>query len=536
MKQIRIAFVTLLIAGFSALLIAGLIAFLLSAALSVSLSAQARQVAPPPESPAERSPDPTAEVQLDPDAWRREVVRIGQDYTLKAGDAIGNAVVISGNATIDGHVGRDVVVVFGKAQLSSTAVIDGALIVVGGSAGVVSGATIRQDLVVVAGTLDAPAEFMPGGQHVVIGPGTLGGRLEPVVSWITRGLLWGRLIVPDLPWVWGFVGFFFLLYLALNLLFHESIRGCAETLTEKPLTTFAVGLLVLLLTGPVCFLLAVSVIGIAVVPFVLCSVFVAWIIGRVSVARWIGMSLMRQGQPDDRLQSIRSFAFGFALICLAYMVPVLGLASWAMVGVFGLGAAALTFIRAYRRENPAPAHPRFEPRPLPDASASSVRVPPPTLEGQMATPNTGSAAEFSPPASSTLAPVLADLASFPHAAFRDRLAAFVLDVILVVIAQQLLDLTRRDSSFFLLLLGYHIGFWTWKGTTVGGIICQLRIVRVDGAPLRFVDALVRGLSSIFSLAVVGLGCLWILKDPERQAWHDKIAGTYVVKVPRNWPL
>ena len=55
------------------------------------------------------------------------------------------------------------------------------------------------------------------------------------------------------------------------------------------------------------------------------------------------------------------------------------------------------------------------------------------------------------------------------------------------------------------LLAYHIGFWTWKSTTVGGIICQLRVVRVDGARLGFADALVRGLSSIFSLAVVGLG-------------------------------
>ena len=114
----------------------------------------------------------------------------------------------------------------------------------------------------------------------------------------------------------------------------------------------------------------------------------------------------------------------------------------------------------------------------------------------------------------------------------------MLDVVLVVIATRLLDLFRpeRDSAIFLLLLAYHIGFWTWKGTTVGGIICQLRLVRVDGSPLRFVDALVRGLSSIFSLAVLGLGGLWILKDPERQAWHDSIAGTYVVKVPRNWPL
>jgi uncharacterized RDD family membrane protein YckC len=47
---------------------------------------------------------------------------------------------------------------------------------------------------------------------------------------------------------------------------------------------------------------------------------------------------------------------------------------------------------------------------------------------------------------------------------------------------------------------------------------------------------VRGLSSVFSFAVVGLGVLWVLRDPERQSWHDKIAGTYVVKVPRDWPL
>jgi uncharacterized RDD family membrane protein YckC len=54
--------------------------------------------------------------------------------------------------------------------------------------------------------------------------------------------------------------------------------------------------------------------------------------------------------------------------------------------------------------------------------------------------------------------------------------------------------------------------------------------------LSFADALVRGLSSIFSVAVAGIGVLWILRDPERQAWHDKIAGTYVVKVPRHYPI
>jgi len=128
------------------------------------------------------------------------------------------------------------------------------------------------------------------------------------------------------------------------------------------------------------------------------------------------------------------------------------------------------------------------------------------------------------------------LLSLPHASFRDRVAAGVLDLILVLLAWQLLDQFRGARAFFLVLLAYHIGFWTWKATTIGGIICQLRVVRMDGTPVRFVDALVRGMSAIFSIAVVGLGVFWILRDPERQAWHDKIAGTYVVKVPRNWPL
>ena len=68
------------------------------------------------------------------------------------------------------------------------------------------------------------------------------------------------------------------------------------------------------------------------------------------------------------------------------------------------------------------------------------------------------------------------------------------------------------------------------------IICNLRLVRTDGHPLQFSEALVRGLTGIFSLAVAGIGFLWILRDPERQAWHDRVAGTYVVKVPRSYPI
>ncbi|MBI4476020.1 MAG: RDD family protein [Acidobacteria bacterium] len=492
----------------------------------------------------------SAHAQGDFDSWRRPVLRVGLDYTVRPGDAVREVLMVFGDVTVEGRVNRNVVVWFGNARLSSTAAVDGAVVVIGGTGAVAEGAFVGDDFVVIGGRLAAPDSFAPGGEYIVVGPAALGGRLEVIVPWITRGLLWGRPIVPDLPWVWGVAGVFFLVYLAINLVFEEPVRVTAAALGGTPLTSFLVGLLVLLLTGPVCALLTVSVIGIAVVPFVLCALVVAAIIGKVAAARSIGRRAVPQESADSRWQSLRSFAVGSAVITVAYMVPFLGLVVWTLLGVAGLGAAALAFIAGYRQENPAPARRKFRfrerapvseagvPGPAAAAEASFVgpqnHRPPPITEAPERPSNS-----YGPPVASAPPELESDLASFPRALFRDRLAAFVLDIILILVAQQILDLggaTIRDSAFFLLLLAYHVGFWTWKATTVGGIICQLRVVRVDGAPLSFADALVRGLSSIFSLAVLGIGCFWILRDPERQAWHDKIAGTYVVKVPRHWPL
>jgi uncharacterized RDD family membrane protein YckC len=121
---------------------------------------------------------------------------------------------------------------------------------------------------------------------------------------------------------------------------------------------------------------------------------------------------------------------------------------------------------------------------------------------------------------------------FPRAAFSERAAALILDIVLVLLVNDIFDLGRHGPAGLILLLSYHIGFWIWRGATLGGMACRLRVVRVDGAPLEFVDALVRALAGLFSLAAAGIGFLWILRDPHGQGWHDKIAGTYVVKVPR----
>src|SRR4029077_18026787 len=94
---------------------------------------------------------------------------------------------------------------------------------------------------------------------------------------------------------------------------------------------------------------------------------------------------------------------------------------------FGLGTAALTFISAYRRENPAPP-PRLAPPSAPPPPTPSPTVPPPPALAPQAQYFEGPPP---PPLVAADAPLLAatppvalprtDLASFPHAAFAARL-------------------------------------------------------------------------------------------------------------------
>ena len=192
-----------------------------------------------------------------------------------------------------------------RAPPSSTA----SLVVVGGSAS--RSRTARRsdaDLVVVGGAFDAPAGFTPGGQHIVIGATVLGGRLEALVPWITRGLLWGRPIVPGLPWVWGIVGAVLPRLPGPEPDLPRPVRACAETLAgetadhlrRRPAGAAAHGPGVPAAGG-----LGRRDRRRAVRALRACSS--ARIVGKIGVARWIGMSVVRQESPESRLQSVRSF-------------------------------------------------------------------------------------------------------------------------------------------------------------------------------------------------------------------------------------
>lgn len=515
--------------------------------------------APPPVSAAPATPDaPAAPAAPDVDwqatSWRRPIVRVGQDSHVRAGDRVREVVTVMGSARIDGHVDRDVVVVLGTLHLGPSAVIDGNVVTVAGGTIVEPGARVGRDFVSVAGAVDAPSEFLPGRDYTIVGLPGMADNLQETVPWFTRGLLWGRLIVPSLGWMWIVVAVAVGVYFVLNLLFDRPVRACRDVIAERPFSALLVGLLVLVLIGPVFFILAVSVIGIPVIPFLLCGLVVAALLGKIGLTRWIGHTMIPETDDDNRLESIRSFLIGTAVILFAYMVPILGVLVWAFGSVFGLGAATLAFSSGLRRESPRREGPDGV-APLPPSSPLTPAPPVAPVSTYGAEPLRASTDEFPseaapdpaafvPPAAPARPPSVpagvssADtlrLLAMPKAPFLDRLAAFAIDVLLVSLTFSLLDL-HGARGFFTLLLGYHILFWALKATTVGGIICNLRIVRTDGGQFTFPDALIRGLSSILSIAALGIGCLWILYDPDNQSWHDRFAGTYVVKVPKGWPV
>jgi uncharacterized RDD family membrane protein YckC len=127
--------------------------------------------------------------------------------------------------------------------------------------------------------------------------------------------------------------------------------------------------------------------------------------------------------------------------------------------------------------------------------------------------------------------VLPETLSYPKAGFWERMGAAFLDLVLVGISGALVG-----PFVPIVALAYFSAMWAWKGTTIGGIVIGLKVVRFDGQPVTFAVALVRALAGAFSIFVLFLGILWIAWDSEKQGWHDKIAGTVVLKLPRGTPL
>jgi uncharacterized RDD family membrane protein YckC len=91
-----------------------------------------------------------------------------------------------------------------------------------------------------------------------------------------------------------------------------------------------------------------------------------------------------------------------------------------------------------------------------------------------------------------------------------------------------------------LMIIFSVIYFVWfltllrKGTTPGKKVLKIQVINqqsgdIPGFQKMFLREIVgRFLSGLF----LGLGYIWALLDKNGQAWHDKLAGTVVVKLEK----
>lgn len=444
--------------------------------------------------------------------WRdgKDAVMIGNDFVLKEDEVAANVVVVSGNATIRGRVTQDLVVVAGSANITGT--VDGDVAVVLGSATLGSNAEVKRDVTVVGGILTSEPTTKIGGEPVVVSSFGVFRNFEWLKAYAIHGLMLARPIAPQVAWVWAVAGICLFIYLLIALLFPRPIQACVEALEKRPVGSFFMGILLFVLFAPLTFLLAVSIVGIVVIPFLACAMVVAFLFGKVSVYRFAGTQLGRQFNLSALQLPLVAFLVGALLFCLLYTIPVLGFLVWAAIIPFGMGAVVLAAFGGLRREG----------------NGKSLVAS--TGGGTVATVAVAEPPGLEPPLMRAPA-TPADFISMSRAGFWLRTFATIMDVLLFVFVV----IVTGPKAVFLWFI-YHVAMWAWKGTTVGGIVMGIKLVRVDGRPMDVGVALVRAAASIFSALIFGLGFFWAGWNREKQSWHDKIAGTLMVKVPKGVAL
>lgn len=98
----------------------------------------------------------------------------------------------------------------------------------------------------------------------------------------------------------------------------------------------------------------------------------------------------------------------------------------------------------------------------------------------------------------------------------------------------LMKMILDQSIQFIILLTITLFFWIKKQATPGKRILSLKIVDADtlGKP-SLKQFIIRAISYLISILPIFLGIIWIAFDPKKQAWHDKIAKTLVIKEKNN---
>lgn len=106
--------------------------------------------------------------------------------------------------------------------------------------------------------------------------------------------------------------------------------------------------------------------------------------------------------------------------------------------------------------------------------------------------------------------------------------------------EELQEFQNSASTTVISLMGlivglfyYSIFYVNYDGATPGKRLMAIKVIRDDGSKVTYPVIFIRYLSSFISPFIMGIGYLMVFWDRKKQALHDKIAKTVVVKTEEN---
>ena len=252
----------------------------------------------------------------------RSIIKIGSDVHVEKDMRVEDAVAVGGSVYVDGIVDGDAVAVGGTIHLGEEAIIHGDAVTIGGDIDQAEGSMIYGDIVDV-GAFNFENIFE--GKHF------FGGY---------RGIPKFFTIIP-------LIGLFALVLL-LSVLIPTELSTVASNIKNEPIIMFLWGILGVILIVPLAVMLAISIIGIALIPLEVLAVFLASLIGYIAVAIIIGKKLLRvlnNNNPSVVLSAI----LGVLILWLIGLIPFFGSIVKAIALIIGFGAVIMAVARRNKK-------------------------------------------------------------------------------------------------------------------------------------------------------------------------------------------
>jgi hypothetical protein len=261
------------------------------------------------------------------DSWRErrrerrgrhgsERVVFGRSLTIGADETVDKAVAIGGSVTVAGHVRYDAVAIGGSVTILPGASVGGDSVAIGGAVSVAEGATLDGDNVSLGGaiptTVGSMTRWVVGGPHMF--------SMFRFASRLMRAVL------------------LFAIAVLIAAVFPGALMRTGAYLVNRPGLSALGGAAILLGFVPLCVLLAVTIIGIPLIPVAVMLLVALFLFGFTVSAAWLGEWL--PFLPDKT--PVKAVALGGVVFVLVALIPWIGTVALILAAAFSAGATLLS--------------------------------------------------------------------------------------------------------------------------------------------------------------------------------------------------